>query len=51
MERHVGLLGILGSLWGALAMLVGVSMLLLSAGALAILVGARRREPSALRPG
>jgi hypothetical protein len=33
MERHVHLLGILASLWGALAMLVGVSMLLLSAGA------------------
>ena len=34
MERHVNLVGILASLWGALAMLVGVSMLLLSAGAL-----------------
>jgi hypothetical protein len=33
MDRHVHLLGILASLWGALAMLVGVSMLLLSAGA------------------
>jgi hypothetical protein len=33
-ERHLNLLGILASLWGALAMLVGVSMLLLSAGAL-----------------
>jgi hypothetical protein len=33
LERHVNLLGILASLWGALAMLVGVSMLLLSAGA------------------
>src|SRR5687768_8175174 len=33
MERHVHLLGILASLWGALAMLVGVSMVLLSAGA------------------
>jgi hypothetical protein len=37
-ERHIGLLAILNSLWGALAMLVGVSMLLLSAGAMAILV-------------
>jgi hypothetical protein len=37
-ERHVILLGILASVWGALAMLVGVSMLLLSAGALAELV-------------
>jgi hypothetical protein len=32
-ERHVDLLGILASLWGALAMLVGVALLLLSAGA------------------
>jgi nitrate reductase gamma subunit len=37
-ERHVDLLGILSSLWGALAVLVGVSMLLLSAGALVELV-------------
>ena len=34
MERHVDLLGTLATLWGALAMLVGVSMLLLAAGAL-----------------
>jgi hypothetical protein len=32
-ERHVDLLGTLATLWGALAMLVGVSMLLLAAGA------------------
>ena len=38
MERHVRFLGILSGLWGALAMLVGVSMLLLSAGALAELL-------------
>jgi hypothetical protein len=38
-ERHVGILAILCTIWGALAMLVGVSLLLLSAGALAILVG------------
>jgi hypothetical protein len=38
MERHVRLLGILASLGGKLAMLVGVSMLLLSAGALAEMV-------------
>jgi hypothetical protein len=38
-DRHVRLLGILATLWGALATLVGVSMLLLSAGALAILWG------------
>jgi hypothetical protein len=34
-ERHVILLGVLETLWGALAMLVGVSMLLLAAGAVA----------------
>ena len=39
MEGHVGILAILCTLWGALAMLVGVSLLLLSAGALAILFG------------
>ena len=33
MERHVRLLRILVSLWGGLAMLVGLSMLLLAAGA------------------
>jgi hypothetical protein len=38
-DRHVALLAILASLWGALAALVGVSMLLLAAGALAIMVG------------
>jgi hypothetical protein len=37
-QRHVDLLGTLASLWGALAMLVGVSMLLLAAGALAELL-------------
>ena len=37
MERHVNLLTTLTSLWGALAMLVGVSMLLLAVGALAAL--------------
>ena len=39
MERHVGILAIFCTLWGALAMLVGLSLLLLSAGALAILFG------------
>ena len=39
MERHVTVLGILSSLWGALAALVGISLLLLAAGALAILAG------------
>jgi hypothetical protein len=36
MERHVRLLGILASIWGALATLVGLSMLLLAIGALAL---------------
>jgi hypothetical protein len=36
-ERHVTILAILCSLWGALAMLVGVALLLLSVGAIAIL--------------
>ena len=38
MERHVNLLGTLASLWGALAMLAGVSLLLLAAGAFAQLI-------------
>jgi hypothetical protein len=37
-ERHVNLLGMLASLWGALAMLAGVSLLLLAAGAFAQLL-------------
>lgn len=39
MNRHVSLLAILIGLWGALAILVGLSMLILSAGALALLNG------------
>src|SRR3954462_10367925 len=39
MERHVAILAILCRLWGALAMLVAISLLLLSVGALAILFG------------
>jgi hypothetical protein len=38
-DRHVELLATLASLWGALAALVGVSLLLLAGGALAILSG------------
>jgi membrane associated rhomboid family serine protease len=37
-ERHVTLLGILEAIWGALAMLVGVSMLLQAGGAAAELI-------------
>ena len=39
MDRHVRLLAILTSLWGALATLVGVAMLLLAAGAYALSAG------------
>ena len=39
MDRHARLLGILAGLWGALALLVGLSMLILSGGALAMLAG------------
>lgn len=38
MERHVELLAILAGLWGALAILVGIAMLVLAAGAFAALV-------------
>ncbi len=41
MERHVELLAILATLWGALTMLVGLSMLLLAAGVLAEVLTAR----------
>jgi hypothetical protein len=36
--RHLAILAILVRLWGALSLLVGVSLLLLAAGALAILI-------------
>ena len=39
MDRHVELLGVLARLWGALAVVVGVSMLLLAAGAFALSAG------------
>ena len=38
MERHVNLLGMLATLWGVLAVLAGVSLLLLAAGAFAQLL-------------
>lgn len=37
MERHVTILAILTAIWGAVAMLAGVSLLLLAAGPVAIL--------------
>jgi hypothetical protein len=42
MQRHVVLLGLLWSLWGALAALVGISMLLLALGALSWVLGPDR---------
>lgn len=42
MDRHVRLLGILAGLWGALAVLVGISMLLLAGGAFALSADAER---------
>jgi len=39
MARHVHVLGILISLWGGLALLLGVSLVLLAGGAVAVLVG------------
>jgi hypothetical protein len=41
-QRHLSILAILVRVWGFLAVLVGVSMLLLSAGALAILLSPGR---------
>lgn len=38
MDRHVTILAILTTIWGALAMLVGVSALLLAVGPVAILI-------------
>ena len=37
MERHVRILAILSRLWGALTVLLGIAMLLLAVGALALL--------------
>lgn len=42
MQRHLNLLGILWSLWGALVALVGTSLLLLALGALAWVLGPDR---------
>lgn len=42
MDFHVRLLAILASLWGGLTIVVGVSMLLLSGGALALLASPDR---------
>ena len=39
MERHVNLLAILWTLWGALTILIGVSTMLLAVGALGAILG------------
>ena len=39
MDRHVTVLSLLIGIWGALAMLLGISLLLLAGGALAVLLG------------
>jgi len=49
-ERHVKILAILSSLWGALAILVGLCMLVLSGGALAFLT-TPQGEPVGLAAG
>ena len=43
MDRHLPILAILVRLWGALSLLIGVSLLLLAAGALAILIDPNAR--------
>jgi hypothetical protein len=43
MQRHINLLGILWSLWGGLAALVGTSLLVLALGALAWVLGPDRQ--------
>ena len=50
MDRHVRLLRILSTLWGALASLLGISMLLLAVGAMAI-AGAPEGEGLAIAAG
>lgn len=50
MDRHLAILAILIQLWGGLALLVGVSLLLLAAGAVAILVDPTA-EPVAFAAG
>jgi hypothetical protein len=45
MSRHIDLLGILHIIWGALGALLGVSVLLLAGGAVAIAAAGARGEP------
>ncbi len=50
MDRHLGILAVLVRLWGALALLIAISLLLLAAGALAILIDPNG-EPVAFAAG
>lgn len=45
MDRHIDLLGVLYLVWGVLGILLGVSVLLLAGGAIAIVASALRRGP------
>jgi hypothetical protein len=47
MVRHVNLLSVLFLIWGALALVAGLAILVLAVGALAILTSAHRAEPGA----
>lgn len=52
MRSHLRLLGILQVVWGALALLLGIAVLLLAAGAVAIGVGsAEQRLPAGVTAG
>jgi hypothetical protein len=45
MARHIDLLGLLYIIWGALGLLLGVSVLLLAGGAVAIAAAGLHRDP------
>jgi hypothetical protein len=45
MNKHIDLLGLLYILWGALGLLLGVSVLLLAGGAVAIAAAGLHRDP------
>src|SRR5512135_2634339 len=45
MQKHIDLLGVLHVVWGALGILLGISVLLLAGGAIAITASSLRRGP------
>ena len=47
MTRHVALLSVLFLIWGALALVAGLAILILAVGALAVITSAHRAEPGA----